>query len=193
MSPKSKSFSRKDIINAAFEVVRKRGREKLSARTVARVMNSSTMPIYSYMQSMKKLEEELAYKASELLYQYQTTRRTGHTFLDMGIGYVIFAREECHLFRYMFMTEHSARDLQDRRFDTDLNTLIEKMGDDQTLEGLDKQQMQKILEKMWIFVHGLATLLSFGVFEHDSEEYIIELIRQTGGDVIRGEMKRNDK
>lgn len=190
MSPREKEFKKQDIVNAAFEVVRKQGREKLSARTIAQVLNSSTMPIYSYMKSMKKLEREIEHKASDLLFEYQTVCRTGRPFLDTGIGYVIFAKEEKNLFKYMFMTERSS--LPDQPNDNDLDTIVEIMHEDSTLEGLDREKMRAVLEKMWIFVHGLACMLSFGIFEQDSEEHIVSLIQQTGNFVIQGEIHRNE-
>ncbi len=35
--------------------------------------------------------------AYAVLYEYQTAKRTGDVFLDMGIGYALFAKHERHI------------------------------------------------------------------------------------------------
>ncbi len=101
MPPKS-SFTRGMLLDAAFKIVRGKGRDGLSARSLASELNCSTMPVYSYLKSMKKLDTELRQKAIDLMITYQTTPRTGQPFLDMGLGYVMFAKHEKNLFRFLF-------------------------------------------------------------------------------------------
>ncbi len=100
--PAKGSFTREMFIDAAFKIVRSKGREKLSARSLAKELKCSTMPIYSYLKSMKSLDRQLGEKAIDVLLGYQTTPRTGQAFFDMGFGYVLFARQEKNLFRYLF-------------------------------------------------------------------------------------------
>ena len=49
-------YTHENIVEAAFQVVRSDGIEKLSARAIAKQLNSSTMPIYHHIKSMKNLE-----------------------------------------------------------------------------------------------------------------------------------------
>lgn len=48
---------------------------------------------------MTELEEEIVKKAVDLLYKYMIRERTGDPWLDHGMGYVMFAMKEKHLFR----------------------------------------------------------------------------------------------
>ena len=100
-----RKFSADDIVEAAFRVIRKYGLEKFSARSIASELGSSTMPLYSGHRSMKDLEEAITKGATDLLLEYQTKERTGRGFLDMGVGYVMFAMEEKNLFRMMLFRE----------------------------------------------------------------------------------------
>ena len=50
---------------------------------------------------MKTLVNDLEEKAVDLVLTYQTTSSSGQPFLDMGLGYVLFARNEKNLFRFV--------------------------------------------------------------------------------------------
>jgi AcrR family transcriptional regulator len=187
MMPPQNIFTREMFIEAAFKVARAKGIEKLSARSLAHELHCSTMPIYSYLKSMKKLKEDLEKKSVDLLLSYQTTRRTDSPFLDMGLGYVLFARNEKHLFRFLFLS--SEKDSRHNRGNKNLRQLVMSnllpgMKDDPVLEGLDAAQAEMILLKMWIFTHGIAFLANSNALPNDDEKYIEELIHDTGRAVI---------
>ena len=54
--PPVEKFSREKVISAAFELVRKHGMGKLSARSVAHRLGSSTAPVYNHFSSMPELK-----------------------------------------------------------------------------------------------------------------------------------------
>jgi AcrR family transcriptional regulator len=188
--PAKASFTRDMFIDAAFKIVRFKGRNKLSARSIAKELKCSTMPLYSYLKSMKKVDKELKEKVIDLLLTYQTTPRTGLAFFDMGLGYVLFARNEKNLFRFLFEGNdgtgkhaNAGKILKEFAF----KNLVQKMKTDQTLEGLDEQQLESILTKMWILTHGLAFLINNNAFVEDDENYIKKMLEETGLFVITGE------
>lgn len=136
------------------------------------------------------MDKELKEKAIDLLLTYQTTPRTGLAFFDMGVGYVLFARNEKNLFRFLFAGNdvnrgqiNSGKILKEFAF----KNLVQKMKTDPILEGLDEQQLENILTKMWIFTHGLAFLINNNAFVEDDENYIKKMLEETGLSVIRGE------
>ena len=187
--PAKASFTRDMFIDAAFKIVRYKGRNKLSARSIAKELNCSTMPLYSYLKSMKKVDKELKEKAIDLLLTYQTTPRTGRAFFDMGLGYVLFARNEKNLFRFLFSGNDDRKHINAGKIlkEFAFKNLVQKMKTDQTLEGLDEQQLESILTKMWIFTHGLAFLINNNAFAKDDENYIKKMLEETGLFVITGE------
>ncbi len=71
--PADTKISREDIIDAAFEIVRKGGWAQLSARSIAKRLKSSTMPIYSQFKTMEMLEDEVVKKAVTLQAEYSAS------------------------------------------------------------------------------------------------------------------------
>ena len=184
------SLTKDAFIDAAFKIARTKGLGNLSARSLAKELSCSTMPIYSYLKSMKNLHKELKKKAVNLLLAYQTTPRTGRIFFDMGIGYILFAKQERHLFRFLYAGKegekrYPATEKRMRKFA--FESLIQNMKGDPILGGLDEQTLKGVLIKMWIFVHGLAFLINNNSFANDGEEYVVETIKEMGLLLIQGE------
>lgn len=97
--PRKTKFTTEDVVMTAFKLVREKGLQGLSAPAVAAEMGCSTMPIYSHFENMQALEDAMVKKAWVLAASYQTKHYTGDVWIDQAIGYIIFAREEEHLFR----------------------------------------------------------------------------------------------
>jgi AcrR family transcriptional regulator len=95
-------FSREEIIDAAFEIVRKNGWTGFSVTAVAKAIKSSTMPIYSQFANVRELEDAVCLKAMELLKVCMLEERTGDRWIDQGITYVRFAEAEKFLFRCLW-------------------------------------------------------------------------------------------
>ena len=187
--PAKISFTRDMLVESAFRLVKSRGIEKLSARTLAKDLKCSTQPIYSNFKSMRKLDMELRKKAVDTLLRYQTTPRTGQVFFDMGLGYIQFARRERHLFRFLYGGSKRGRSggygkaLKEFGF----QNLLQRMKDDPNLEGLDGKQMESVLTKMWIFVHGVAFLSINNAFAEGNDDYLKAMLMETGLSIVEGE------
>jgi AcrR family transcriptional regulator len=193
--PAKNLFKRDTLLEAAFKIVRTKGWERLSARSLAKELNCSTMPIYSYIKSMKRLEKELGKKAINLLLTYQTTKRTEQAFFDMGLGYVLFAKEKKNLFRFLFGRGTGRGKYWNRRSilkEFAFKTLIEKMRGDPLFEGFDGESLNNILTKMWIFVHGLAVLINNNAFASASDDDLQALLKETGRFIVKGEKSKNE-
>jgi hypothetical protein len=191
-----KKYKTEDIIEAAFNVTRTQGRDKCTARAIAQELGSSTMPIYSGLRSMKNLEDEIAKRASDILISYQTKKRSGFGFLDMGVGYVIFAQEEKNLFRMMYSMESGEKDDREmakkyRGYVFDI--LMDRLEHEEIMEGLSTEQRKEVLYKMWIFSHGLAVLINNAVIDPMTEGDITYFLMETGALIILGEKTRSLK
>lgn len=157
MAPKKK-FTIDDITEAAFQIVRKNGFETLSARAIAAELKASTMPIYSRLNSMEELEEIIIKKAWAILLEYQEKARSGNVYLDMGLGYVMFAKEEKHLFRCFNCDKHLA--LNRKCGKSNFNILARRLAAYYTEEAISDEMKRKLLFQGWIFCHGLANLVN---------------------------------
>jgi AcrR family transcriptional regulator len=184
LPPKVK-FGKATVIEAAFSVVRDLGWEKMSARSIANRLGSSIGPIYTHLKSMPNLEEEVAKKAYDLLYDYCTTVRTGEAAIDRGLGYVLFAKKEKHLFKLFSNADFTDAinkygELLRHKLDFDAK-------DDPSFKTLTFPQLVELRKSMAIFIHGLAVMVNTSFYIDDlSEEAIAALIRDTGSMLLIG-------
>ena len=153
MPPKFK-FSQKEIVDAAFEIVRRKGWRALSTRSLADEMGSSARPIYSYFATMTELEEEIVKRAVDLLYTYMKRKRTDDPWIDHGIGYVMFALKEKHLFRAINDETHIS--FFKKYGDMIWATLTGSLSDYPGFQELSEEHIYKIQVTRWLFAHGLA-------------------------------------
>jgi AcrR family transcriptional regulator len=183
MPPKFK-FEKSEIIQAALEVVREHGWKGLTARSIAKVLDASSKPIYSYFSSVTALEEEVVKKAVELLYKYMTKKRTGDPWHDHGIGYVLFGLEEKKLFMAVNDDMHVVlfRKYGKKNWDA----CITSLADYPPFKGLTEEQIFKIQLHRWLLAHGLAFQAAVqppGLFDVSR---ITEIIREGSVAILDG-------
>ena len=188
--PASLKVSQQEIIEAAFNVVRRYGWAKLSARSIAKELNLSTMPIYHQFKSMVDLEEEIVRKAMALLKEYQSKPYTGNRSLDRSIGYIMFAREESHLFHAINDESHSA--WQAKYGDATFDQHSEELSRDPLVKGLTKEQLRRLNFLLWIFVHGVASLKNWMQTQRFSDERVVELMTEGTRKIIQGFLENKE-
>lgn len=157
MPPKTK-FCDQDIIGAAFNVLRKSGWPSVSARTIASELNASTTPIYTYLKSMKNLEDILLKRAMSLMEKYIRIETSPNPLVNLGTGVVLFARQEKELYQFI-----SREQFMPFRFDSGI--LIFESGFETVMKyplfkNLSTRQIRQFLFTSWIFIHGLADLMN---------------------------------
>ena len=183
MPPKPR-FSREDVIDVAYNIVRWNGWEALSARAVAEELKSSTMPVYFHFKSMEGLEEEIIKRAVVLILEYQGRPYTGDWLLDLGVGYVTFANEEQHLFRGINERKHSHLLARHGQMNFDLQW--DALGRDKRFRRFTDDQRRKLLFAMWVFVHGLAQLsISMPLDQYDDYD-LPRLLNETIAVFLKG-------
>lgn len=183
MPPRFK-FTKEEILESAFNLVRQKGWHHLSTRTLAEALGSSSRPIYSFFRSMEELEEGLVKKAVDLLYDHIIRPRTGDPWHDHGIGYVMFAKEERHL----FIGSNSEKNIKHFKKYGEViwNTLTASLADYPPFRGLSEEQIFQVQATRWLLAHGLAFQVSNpppGVW---NEENIIAMIRQGSTAIVEG-------
>jgi AcrR family transcriptional regulator len=187
MPPKAK-YGREEILNGALSIANREGLDKLSVRRIARELGCSTTPVYSTFRSMPELEASLISRVIDILISYTEKEYTDNLFLNIGIGIVFFGREYRKLYRVLFLESDKFKEMLERfHYSTDL-----QMKKAQISQLIDEEERKDILRKMWIFTHGLATLISTGYIENESDEFIIDLLGRTGGDVISSTIYQKD-
>ena len=159
MPPKQK-FSAQDVVEAAFQIVRRNGWKGLSARAIAKELNASTRPVYDYFQSMKHIEKEVVKKALATFVEYISRDRTGDKWLDQALGYVTFAAKEKHLFRCINDEEHIQYQKEFAR--QHWLALGEQLSEDERFHGLPEEAINRIRVVRWFLLHGISYLAANG-------------------------------
>lgn len=178
MPPKS-NFTRDDIIEAAFQVIRKHGRTKLSTRAIAKELRASTMPIYSVVNSVTELEPDVHRKYRQLFLEYSMRSWTGNALLDLAFGFIRFAKDEKQLFRIMFSTDDAEEVAIYKEEQKIVEPLLrERVKAHPDFAAFSDEQIQQLMNFMGIFMQGLANLVNDGRLDDDSDEQILKTLTQ---------------
>lgn len=175
-------YSYEQIINAAFELTRELGWQSVTTRAIANKMGSSTMPIYSHLKSVEELEKELRAKANSMLKEYQQRPYTEHTLLNLAFGYVVFARDEKQLFRFLYLDRPRRLDLEtmSEMKDAFFSEFGAESDAGKALLELKDTGQDVLIQYTWIFTHGLAMLVNSGALGSNSDQVILEYLKNAG-------------
>lgn len=158
MPPKVR-VTKEDIITTSIEIVREKGVDVLNARSIAAHIGCSTQPIFSNYASMDELKQDIMKKAYNLYMNFLKQEAESNKYPPYkasGMGYIRFAKEEKELFKLLFMRDRSKENIADD-FDESTRMSIEMM---QKSLGLSYETANQFHLEMWIYVHGIASLLA---------------------------------
>jgi len=184
MSPKEITFDRKTVLDAATALVRRKGWEALTARGIAAALGSSVAPVYSAFGSMESLQRETLREARRMLHEKAIAAYTEAAFLNIGVGLVVFARDETNLFSALFLRRHTHQDI----LADFLSSTLERMKADPFLKRLSDVSLRKLLANIEMYTVGLATSIAFGKRKDSSTASIIQSLRNAGNMMIHGEV-----
>ncbi len=165
MPPKVK-VTKEMVTQASFEVIRTKGHENLSARTIAEYLGCSTQPVlYSF-----KTVDEIREAAYDIADRYHTDfimpkETDENPMLALGLNYVRFGQEEKNLFRFLFQTDKfGGKDVTVLMSDPGLSGIMEIMA---AGIGTDVEQAREMFLTFFCVAHGMASLLANNSMEYD--------------------------
>ncbi len=168
--PTRVATSRSQVLGGALELLRRKGPDALTARTLARTLDCSTQPIYSAFSGMKDLERALLREVRRYYREYLARDHGGATpFENIGLGYLRFAREESRLFNWLLESGRVKVDFESQTHSPEVQLGLDRMAEDPSLAGLRPEQIERLQRNLWIYTHGLAVLLSSGILRADEE------------------------
>jgi len=184
MPPKAK-FSKEEVIEAAFEIVRRDGFDALTARSLAVKLGSSPRPIFTVFDSMEEVQEKVKNAARDLYEKYEDEGMSGaQAFKGSGTGYIRFAAEQPKLFQLLFMKEmenvpdsNTVLSVIDRYYERIVASI-------QSEYGFSRETAKDIYLHMWIYSHGIASLLATKVCSFSAEE-ISDMLTDVCAGIIR--------
>ena len=165
MPPKCR-FTREEIIQAALELTAEQGVGALTARGLAQRLGSSAKPIFGLFATMEEVQQEVV-KAANLRYQeyLRQDMSAGRypPYKASGMAYICFAREQKELFKLLFMRD---RTHEEKAAGDELEALL---GLIQKNMGLSRDDAYRFHLEMWIYVHGIATMIATAYLEWDMD------------------------
>lgn len=169
--PPTAKFTKEEIIEAAFNIVKTNGFEALTSRALGTRLGSSARPIFTVFKSMDEVQQAVIESAKTLYKEYvDKGLRCEHPFKGVGTQYILFSVNEPKLFQLLFMTEQpQIPDL------SGVLPLIEDSYEDILLSiqndyGINELLATKLYHHLWIYTHGIATLCATKMCRFTSEE-----------------------
>ena len=166
MPPKAK-FTKAEIIEAALNIVRADGYEALTSRALGTYLGSSARPIFTVFKNMEEVQREVMV-AADRLYQSHIAQAMAEgrypPYKASGMAYISFAREERELFRLLFMRDRSGETIVENR--ESIRPLLELL--EKNL-GISEDEANMLHLEMWLYAHGIATMLATAYLEWDEE------------------------
>lgn len=156
--PRPVRIKKEDVLNVAYDIVREKGIQFVNARAIAEKLNSSVQPIFSQFTNMDELKKELTEKILETYREYiKSNTDCKNAYGQMGKNYIRFAKEEPKLFNMLFMNQ---TDLTPDNFACHDSSFAEISKSAKESTKLSDEEVKQFHLKMWIFVHGIATLVA---------------------------------
>lgn len=158
-----------DILRAALEMTREEGFENVTARKLAAKAGCSTQPIFRIYQNMDEMAKDVFEKVACYFGDYcaEYPKKDIFAFVDLGMAYINFAVQEKNLFRLLFLSGN--------RYGKSMYELLNGKN------GAVKQEIARaknagcndpgeLFMKMWIFIHGAASMAITGDYDLDEEQ-----------------------
>lgn len=184
--PPVRKVQKEEIIKKALEILEKEDVESLNARRIAKELNCSVQPIYHNFENMEELKNA-AFLEMQCIYQryMQIASKKERAYKEMGLAYIKFAKDYPKYFKALFMnkTNYTPESLIDN--DNTGNNIIEK---GMEVTGFSYEEQKKFHIKVWIFTHGIATLVATNTVKMTEKE-IDELLQTTVKSMIVGTKK----
>ena len=168
MAPKNK-FTREEMIKTALSVVRKSGMDKLTAKTLADALGTSTQPIFTCFGSMESAKKEVRNAAQAMFESYLAEGlRQYIPFFGYGMQYIRFAKEEPMLYRLLFLSDNECENREtissmNRAFNLVRPSLIE-------IYHLTDKEAERFFRDVWLVAHSVSVLIVTGACAYSEED-----------------------
>lgn len=170
MPPKPK-FTRDEMVQAALELVARRGTEALTARELGAALGSSARPVFTVFRSMDELQQAVREAAMRRFEQFVRQPVAGiPVFKQVGVQMVRFAMQEPKLYQLLFMQENAGAagfdDMAGMLGDT-AEACMEAIRRDY---GLTPDEARTLFENVWIYTFGVGALCATNACRFSEEE-----------------------
>ena len=190
MPPKTR-VTEEMIVDAAVEVVRQSGFERINARAVSGQLHCSTQPVMYHFSTIDSLKRAAYRKADHLHAEYLMNTPPGQDpILGIGLNYVRFAMEEPQLFRFLFQSGYAEENSLLEMVDSEeLVPVLEAMREG---AGLSLRKTRNVFITVALFAHGYASIIANNHLEYDEKLIAEHLERAWNGAVLAAASSADD-
>ncbi len=169
---RKEQITKQIILDGAFNLLREQGISMVTARKLASYIGCSTQPIFRVYKNMEELYTDLFEKAKVYYEDYCLNFEKGNVipFVDLGLCYIQFAKEELNLFRLLFLSPHNDDNtMYDLINGKEHSFVIQEI---KKIPNLNMNHAGDIFMKIFVFMHGMACMATNGEFDLSREEVI---------------------
>lgn len=165
------------ILETAFAMTREEGFVNVTARKVAAKAGCSTQPIFRVYKNMDELWCAVYQKAADFFQNYYRfyPRRGKAPFVNLGMAYIAFAREEKHLFELLFITGGPGKKSMYELLNGSQGNVISEIA---LAKSAGCPDPSDLFMKMWIFIHGAACMTLTGDYDLSNAQ-TLELLERS--------------
>ena len=169
MPPKPR-FTREEMVEAALDIVRKKGVEALTARELADVLGCSARPIFTAFENMDDLKREVRKAVGRIIEEYASKSMDyDPPFKKAGLQIIQFAINEPNLYKMIFMSSvNRPLSFQELfKMHTGDNNFEDVLID---THHITKEQATYLFEHMWIYTYGISVLCALNMCKFSDDE-----------------------
>lgn len=96
-------FQKIEIEKAAFFLLEQEGIENFTIRNIARILNSSTSPIYYHFKSLEEIENTMVDKIVDIFLNFLKNKQERDPFSKWTIAFALFSKQHRKLFEAIFL------------------------------------------------------------------------------------------
>ena len=174
MPPKAK-ITKEMIIDAAFEITRESGIERVNARTVSEKLGCSTQPVMYYFKKIEDIKSAVWKKTDDFHTEYVMNIQSNEPMMDIGMNFIRFAATEKNLFRLLFQSDGLVeKEVTDMVWTGSASPMLEVL---MKTDHVDLDGARSIFSTIGFYVHGFASLLANNSMEYNEKSARVMLKR----------------
>lgn len=183
--PPQQKVTKELLVKAGYFLTQEIGIENINARNLAKEVGCSTQPIFSQFESIEEVKQAIHDYACVILEDKITEYADSKNIIvESSLILTTMAREQKEIFKLIFMSPYClGKNFMSSRLDYSSNQKILKSLKENY--SLSEKQAANILERISLFVHGIATIMATSNFTY-TDKQIKEMVSTTLIDMIKG-------
>lgn len=163
------SVTKEMLINAAFEITKEEGLREVTARRLASKAGCSTQPIFRIYTGMDDLYDEVFSLAIDHFAAFygEYPAKSDLPFVNLGMAYIEYAMQNPKLFQLLFLDEKRCGASLFSILNGSTGALHKEIA---KATAMGAKNPSDVFMKMWIFIHGAASMVITGDYDLSMEE-----------------------